>query len=306
MEVSATGGGPGQRKRRRDGVPAHRPDKIFADPGLTLRCTCPSCLLLIGAGCGGEAMTSRDMRHHGTCGGNRHAVAELRGVYGHDADGTASGGRGRLRHALRLAGKADRGGRCWRAGGTPSLSAPGATMPATVLRRTRLPALVPHQATFRAVGLDPPPSTSSRRSRPGPAPHAGPATELLTAGAACYHLSPAQEGAALDGPLFYLTTVNHLLPGARQSKCRCAASGRSPLREIVCLGTTAERRSSLYRRPRRPSGLICELAGFWPCRSRRPTRSSSPRRNPALLLQKLSPVQERGVYGGTLANFSGR
>jgi hypothetical protein len=169
-----------------------------------------------------------------------------------------------------------------------------ATLPAQVLRATGYLRSFPHQATF-AAGLDPS-ALDDFAADPDQDPRAslGPVTGILTP-AACYHLYPARAGQALARPL-YLTTVN---------TCYRREAVYEPLRrqwaftmrEIVCLGSAAEA-AAFARRTRAAAGMLCDLAGLEIGWQQATDPFFQPERNPAYLLQKLSPVKHEAVYPG--------
>jgi seryl-tRNA synthetase len=193
---------------------------------------------------------------------------------------------------LRLAGQADAAfvqlASVWRA--EPERHP--ATLPASVLRRTGYLRSFPHQATF-AVGLDPA-ALSAFGGDPDqdPRPFLGPATEILTP-AACYHLYPAHEAQALTEPL-YLTTAN---------TCYRREAAYVPLRrqwsftmrEIVCLGT-AEETALFAQKTTEAVTRLLELAGLSVDWEHATDPFFQPERNPAYLLQKLSPVKREAIY----------
>ena len=194
---------------------------------------------------------------------------------------------------LRLAGQAD-AAFCLLAGGWEAdAERHPATLPASVLRRTGYLRSFPHQATF-AVGLDPAVlGEFAADPDQDPRPMLGAATELLTP-AACYHLYPAHEGQALTGPL-YLTTVNTCY--RRETKyVPLRRQWSFTMREIVCLGTTGEA-AEFARKTGAAVGLLCELAGLPVSWEQATDPFFQPEKNPAYLLQKLSPVKHEAVYG---------
>lgn len=166
------------------------------------------------------------------------------------------------------------------------------TLPAHVLAKTGYLRSFPHQATF-AVGLDPA-RLDDFAEDPDQDPRGtlGRATEILTP-AACYHFYPGRAGQALTGPL-YLTTVNtcyrreqEYLPLRRQ--------WAFTMREIVCLGT-ADEAAEFARKTSAAARLLCELAGLPTAWQQATDPFFRPARNPAYLMQKLSPVKHEVLY----------
>ncbi|MDF9810941.1 hypothetical protein [Streptomyces sp. SPB162] len=179
-----------------------------------------------------------------------------------------------------------------------------ASLPAQRLEQVGYLRSFPHQATFVArlspeeenidAFLDGPVADDDGRVE---LPGLSPVTEVLTP-AACYHLYNAHQGEALDGPL-YLTTRNtcfrqetHHVPLRRLSSFT--------MREIVCLGTTAETVDFLDHARSAVDlffGLI-DLDVQWLAATDPFFR---PQGNPRHLLQRVQPVKHEATYGGDLA-----
>lgn len=124
-----------------------------------------------------------------------------------------------------------------------------------------------------------------------------PISEVLTP-AACYHVYNTREGESLDQPL-YLTTRN---------TCFRHESHYEPLRrlwsfsmrEIVCLGTTAETVgfAQLAQEVADEFLRLMELPVEWLTAT---DPFFQPQANPKYLFQRLQPVKLEATYGGDLA-----
>jgi hypothetical protein len=113
-----------------------------------------------------------------------------------------------------------------------------ATLPVETLKRIDYFASFPHQVSFPVAADAPAQSALAEGRDPRTLRFALPACGCVLNPAACYHVYPHLEGAALDGARLFTTAAPcfrqeaHYEPGARQWSFT--------MREIVCIGSAGE------------------------------------------------------------------